>query len=355
MKEPKTNKIATKGKTRRFLACLFFAALVSGAPAQTKPGWNLVWSDEFDGPTLSTAKWTVSNGPSNVNQELEYYSNRTNNVFIQNGCLVLRAVAENYQGRNYTSGKVVTQGKGDWLYGRVEVRAKLNDGQGMWPAIWMMPTDNAYGGWPASGEMDIMELLGNQPNKVYGTIHWAQNGANTQSGSSFTMRTGTFADTFHVFAYEWDVNQQRWYVDDSLYFSTARGQPFDKRFFLILNVAVGGSWPGNPNASTQFPNDMVIDYARVYQKSTSILTSAAAPSNGEFVPKINSRAGELWCGPHPCEVTIWDLSGKEVRRLVMPANATCDYGRNMAPGTFLLKAVSAGRIFTGKISIGPLR
>jgi beta-glucanase (GH16 family) len=329
------------------ILCIALLAPAFAAYAQNKPGWDLVWADEFDGPNVNTAKWSISNGAANVNQELEYYSNSSKNVFIQNGCLVLRAIKEDFGGRNYTSGKMTSAGKGDWLYGRFEVRAKLNNGQGMWPAIWMMPTDGAYGGWPSSGEMDIMELLGHQPNRVYGTIHWATNGAHQQAGSSYTLKTGTFADTFHVFGYEWEAGKQRWYVDDSLYFSTTHGQPLDKRFFYILNVAVGGSWPGNPNSTTVFPNDMLVDYARVYRKSTSISEPVRRQdigpcqyvfqNNGVFINKgLESK------------VSLVDLSGRVMQQRILSSGGKFDFGRDLPDGMYLLQVISGAGMQTQK-------
>jgi beta-glucanase (GH16 family) len=329
------------------LPCIALLALVSAVQAQDKPGWKLVWADEFTGPNLDNTKWTMENGPANVNSELEYYSNRTNNVFIQNGCLVLRAIKENFGGRSYTSGKVTSARKGDWVYGRFEVRAKLNNGQGMWPAIWMMPTDGAYGGWPASGEMDIMELLGNQPNRVYGTIHWSA-GGHQQSGSSFTLKSGTFADTFHVFAYEWEAGKQRWYIDDSLYFSTARGQPFDKRFFYILNVAVGGSWPGNPNNSTPFPNDMLIDYARVYQKSNAAIEPLHGQQDFRLSSNVFQNRGVFVNNGAESEVSLLDLSGRIMQRRRVSAGEQWRFGRELPSGMYLLEVMSGGRMHTQK-------
>jgi beta-glucanase (GH16 family) len=328
------------------ILCAALLAVFSGY-AQDKPGWKLIWSDEFNGPNIDATKWSFQTGPANVNSELEYYSNSVNNAFIKDSCLVLRAIKEDFGGRNYTSGKMTSAGKGDWLYGRVEVRAKLNNGQGMWPAIWMLPTDNAYGGWPSSGEMDIMELLGNQPNKVYGTIHWNANG-HQQSGSSFTLKSGTFADTFHVFAYEWEVGKQRWYVDDSLYFSTTRGQPFDKRFYLILNVAVGGTWPGNPNSTTPFPNDMVVDYARVYQKSTSTVEPVRGPQDFELSPSVSQDKVVFMNVRMESEVSILDLSGRVMQRRMLSAGEKCVVGKELPDGIYLVKVISGGRMHAQK-------
>jgi beta-glucanase (GH16 family) len=167
-----------------------------------------------------------------------------------------------------------TVGKGDWTYGRFEMRARLPQGQGLWPAFWMMPSDNTYGGWAASGEIDIMELIGREPGTVYGTLHhggsWPNN---THTGITYTLDQGRFADDFHVFAVEWEAGEMRWYVDDVQYqtqteWSTTGAPfpaPFDQRFHILLNVAVGGNFPGNPDTTTTFPQRMEVDYVRVYQ------------------------------------------------------------------------------------------
>jgi beta-glucanase (GH16 family) len=231
-------------------------------------GWTLVWSDEFKESTVNTTRWNFETGGGGWgNNELEYYTGRTDNAYQDQGCLVIKAQQEIYQNRGYTSARMTTAHLGDWLYGRVDVRAKLPTGKGLWPAIWMMPTDSYYGSWPASGEMDIMELLGDNPSKVYGTIHWAASGQHVSTGGSYTLPAGaSFANGFHLFTYEWSADSVKWLVDGHQYFSVHNGSPFDKRFFLILNVAVGGNWPGNPDASTVFPQTMQVDYVRVYKK-----------------------------------------------------------------------------------------
>ena len=167
--------------------------------------------------------------------------------------------------------------KGNWTYGRFEVRAKLPTGKGLWPAIWMMPTDSEYGSWAASGEIDIMELLGHEPYMVHGTLHYGGEWPyNSHSGDYFLLKDGqVFPDDFHTFGLEWEPREFRWYVDGELYqtqndWHTDGGNypaPFDKRFYIILNVAVGGNWPGNPNTLTQFPQAMLVDYVRVYKKT----------------------------------------------------------------------------------------
>jgi beta-glucanase (GH16 family) len=254
----------------------------AGPEIPVPDGWRLVWNDEFNAASLDPAKWEVEvNGRGGGNNELQYYTDRADNVFFEGGALVIRALRETYTGedgtRNYTSGRLRTKNRGDWTYGRFEIRAKLPSGRGLWPAVWMMPTDNAYGGWAASGEIDIMEELGHEPNKVYGTLHFG--GAwpdNRQSGASTVLPSGTFAQDFHVFTLEWDTASFRWSVDGTVFsvktqdawYSTAapRPAPFDRRFHLIMNLAVGGNWPGPPDGSTVFPQRLTVDYVRVFQR-----------------------------------------------------------------------------------------
>jgi len=264
---------------------LFFAAIVSCSkkndnpvdpPVITDPndtipapaGWKLVWNDEFYGPEIDKTKWEWEvNGDGGGNNELQYYTDDEENSFIEDGHLAIQALKKDYQGKQYTSARMRTKYKGDWKYGRFEVKARLPFGQGLWPAIWLLPTDWEYGGWPASGEIDIMENLGHQTNRVYGTIHYqAYNFEHKSAGGSYVLKSGSFDKSFHVFAIEWDSTGFKWFVDNQQYYSTSINRPFDKRFHMILNVAVGGNWPGNPDAETFFPQRMYIDYVRVYQK-----------------------------------------------------------------------------------------
>lgn len=246
---------------------------------QAPPGWSLVWHDEFDRATIDPQKWEFEvNAWGGGNNELQYYTDRSENARIEDGRLVIEARREAFTGpegtRQYTSARLRSMNRGDWKYGRIEVRAKLPQGQGIWPAIWMLPTDWTYGGWPRSGEIDLMELLGHEPNKVHGTLHYTNGqGQHRYTGTDYTLPSGTFASGFHVFALEWEANAFRWYVDGHLYQTQTQWTgvapypaPFDQRFHLLLNLAVGGNWPGNPNASTVFPQQMVVDYVRVFEK-----------------------------------------------------------------------------------------
>ena len=272
------------------LACVLVALLLT-APAEA--AYELVWNDEFDGTGLDLGKWEPQIGtgcPSLCgwgNNELQYY--RAENATVAGGFLTITAKAESFGGRSYTSARLRTKNLGDWTHGRFEMRAKKPIGQGLWPAFWMLPTDEAYGGWAASGEIDIMEYLGHQTNRVLGTLHYGGTyPANTFTSNSYTLPSGNFHDTFHDFALEWDECGIRWYVDGFLYatqtqwYSTAAPYPapFDQRFHLLLNLAVGGNLPGDPDGTTVFPQRLIVDYVRVYQDTASGLVGCVTVFDG---------------------------------------------------------------------------
>lgn len=243
----------------------------------TYPGYTLTWGDEFNGSTLNAASWTVEGGDGCPglcgwgNNELEYYTGRPENLFFQDGKLILEARKEGFNGKNYTSSKIVTRGKKVFKYGRVDIRAKLPKGKGIWPALWMLPQNNVFGGWPTSGEIDIMELVGHEPNKAYGTLHYGPGPGSTTISRGYTLPAGTFNDEFHVFSLEWKMDQLKLFVDGNLYSTVNKPDigsatwPFNEDFFFIFNLAVGGNWPGNPDATTYFPQWLIVDYIRVYQ------------------------------------------------------------------------------------------
>jgi beta-glucanase (GH16 family) len=237
----------------------------------------LVWADEFDYNGLPNAnKWsydTAGNAGGWGNNELQFYTKaRLSNVEVKNGYLTITARKEDYKGFKYTSARLITKEKGDWLYGRMEIKAKLPDGRGMWPAIWMLPTDWAYGGWPKSGEIDIMENVGYDPFVIVASAHTESYNhvLGTQKGNRITINT-CYSD-FHVYALEWEAKEYRVYVDDTLYFTFKnegtgyKVWPFDKRFHLLLNIAVGGNWGGQQGIDDSvFPRSMIVDYVRVYE------------------------------------------------------------------------------------------
>lgn len=242
------------------------------------PGWRLVWSDEFnqpDGTALDPAKWRYDTGGLGWgNQELEYYTLRTNNCRIEAGHLVIEARREEFDGRHYTSARLLTLGKASWTYGRVEARIKLPRGQGIWPAFWMLGTNIESSNWPACGEIDIMENIGKEPGTVHGTIH-GPGYASLGIGGPVTLPAGeAVADDFHIFAVECEPNRITWFMDGRQYFTlTPKNLPeqgvwvFNQAKFLMLNLAVGGIWPGNPDATSTFPQRMLVDYVRVYEKT----------------------------------------------------------------------------------------
>ena len=236
---------------------------------------QLVWEDAFDGDALDLTKWTHQIGDGcdiNLcgwgNNELQYY--RPENTEVSNGTLKITAQRESFENRNYTSSRINTKGLSEWTYGRFEARMKLPTGKGLWPAFWMLSTDEPYGSWPQSGEIDIMEIIGSEPSISHGTIHFGQLPNNRSATESYALNASTFNDDFHTFAIEWESSVIRWYVDDYLFSTKIRSVtggsrwPFDHDFHFLLNVAVGGNWPGSPNASTVFPQTMEVDYVRVY-------------------------------------------------------------------------------------------
>ncbi len=245
-----------------------------------KEGWVLVWNDEFDGPALNLEKWSYEIGGHGWgNNELQYYSDDDSTAFIQDGKLVIRAdlvpqgTGSSDNLRYFSSARLRTSGKGDWRYGRIEVKAKLALGQGIWPAIWMLPTDWMYGGWPESGEIDIMEHVGYDPGRVHGSIHTGSynHKINTQRGGSKLL--DKISSKFYVYAIEWYEDRIDFLIDDSKYFSFQNDGkndfntwPFNQRFHLLINIAVGGDWPGSPDETTQFPTEMEVEYVRVYEK-----------------------------------------------------------------------------------------
>jgi beta-glucanase (GH16 family) len=279
------------------------------APAAAdREGWTLVWNDEFDGDRIDTSKWDfdLGNGffdykshtwiPGWGNEELQYYTREPENVFVKNSQLTIRAVKESLHGCGYTSARMKTRKRDGTplfskLYGRFEFRAKVPWGKGLWPALWLLPQDEKYGGWAASGEIDVMEIVGEKPHQVLNSIHF---------GSVYPKRSlithvhdlpgGSTVADWHVYAVEWEPGEIRFYVDgihtstQNFWWSCSKTvdgagveatrkadlndwpAPFDQPFYIVMNVAVGGNFPGVPNPATQFPAELVIDYVRVYDR-----------------------------------------------------------------------------------------
>ncbi len=238
------------------------------------PGYTLVWSDEFSGASLDATVWNQEIGNNNGwgNNELEYYTNSLKNIFLSNGNLIIEARKETTGGFNYTSGRMTTQNKKQFKFGRMDIRAKLPVGKGIWPALWMLGSNITTVGWPACGEMDIMELIGTYPGRVYATMHWKDvGGGHDSKGTNFNLTSGDFSQQFHVFSMVWAQDIIKCYVDDQLYLTVTLANlgmanyPFNADQFFLFNVAVGGQWPGSPDGTTNFPQRMFVDYVRVFQ------------------------------------------------------------------------------------------
>ncbi len=233
-------------------------------------GWELVWQDEFDDSYLNADHWIRETGAGGWgNEELQFYTTRPENARIEDGRLVIEAHQEDYLGSDYTSARLKTQSLHSWTYGRMEARMKLPTGQGIWPAFWMLGEDYPTVGWPDCGEIDIMENIGD-PQTVYGTIHGPGYSGGNGIGGSVTTSGDPLNETFHTYALEWEPDEIRWYLDGVEYNSVSRTDVpgewvYDHPFFLILNLAVGGEWPGYPDQTTQFPQQLVVDYVRVYR------------------------------------------------------------------------------------------
>lgn len=275
-----------------------------------RDGWSLVWADEFDGDRIDPEKWDfdIGNGFFDYlshtwidgwgNEELQYYTDSPTNVFVKDGALTIRAVKEALHGCGYTSARLKTRKRGGGApmfakqYGRFEIRAKVPYGKGLWPALWMLPLDDAYGGWAASGEIDIMEIVGEKPHEVLNSIHFGSSGSDGRALITHVHRlpNGSTVADWHTYTVDWEPGEIRFYVDgvhtrtyDHWWSCSvtengtgvvARGAqdlnpwpaPFDQPFYLVMNVAVGGNFPGVPNAETRFPAELVVDYVRVYEK-----------------------------------------------------------------------------------------
>lgn len=257
----------------------------SPSPSSGPAAWVLSWSDEFDGPDGSApdpAKWVaLVNGQGGGNQELQYYTDRPANVKVEGGLLLITGRRERYTGpdgtREYTSARLVTTPAFQQVYGRFEASLKVPRGQGVWPAFWLLGQNVEQVGWPACGEIDIMENVGFEPSTVHGTIHGPGFSGAQGISAGYALPAGAFADAFHQFAAEWEPGQIRFYVDGALYatrtpsdlpagaqWNVLEGHPFT----IILNLAIGGSWPGSPDASTVFPQALLVDYVRVYARAS---------------------------------------------------------------------------------------
>ncbi|MEO9804104.1 MAG: family 16 glycosylhydrolase [Reichenbachiella sp.] len=306
----------------RIICCL---VITGNLMAQNS--YELIWSDEFDYVGLpDPVKWSydIGDGCPNVcgwgNNELEYYTEgRLENARVEDGNLIITAIKEDFGTKNYSSARLVTRDKGDWTYGRIEVRADLPSGKGTWPAIWMLPTDWSYGGWPDSGEIDVMEHVGYEPDQIYGTVHTKafNHAIGTQKGGDIVI--ADCEEEFHTYAIEWSHSKIDFFVDENKYYSFSKiagsdTWPFDQRFHLILNIAVGGNWGGVQGVAKDiFPQEMKVDYVRVYQLISNVNKKGGTGELMLFPNPVKSRRFTIQTDtPYQDEIKIYDVSGNQI-------------------------------------------
>jgi len=275
-----------RSAARRIAVAVAWVALLclSLPPGVSLAADTLVWSDEFDGDSIDSSSWEHMLGdgtayglpPGWGNNELQFYTDRPVNSFVADGFLHIVALREEFEGRSYTSARLRTAERREFLYGRFEARIKVPTGRGLWPALWMLPADWAYGGWAASGEVDIFETI-NVPRTVYGTIHFGGEWPANVQAQGKHLADHDLSSAFHVYAIEWTPDEIRWYLDDVHYNTVTSADwwsggapendraPFDQPFHLLINVAVGGNWPGPPDSTTSFPQEMLVDWIRVWE------------------------------------------------------------------------------------------
>lgn len=279
MKRIASKKLSLNIQIMRYISAIIFflAGLSACVNNHNNSKYSLVWSDEFDKSSLvDSTKWsydTHGNAWGWGNRELQWYTGDIQNAEIKDGFLHVRAIKASTNGKPYSSARIITKGKGDWLYGKVEVRAKVPGARGIWPAIWMLSSESSYGEWPASGEIDIMEHVGYMPDSVFASTHCQKYYFKIGTQKTKGIYLPSCDKEFHTYTMEWDSMQISMYCDTIKYFNfknehkTYQEWPFNKPFYLILNVAVGGDWGGVQGVdSSAFPQEMVVDYVRVFQK-----------------------------------------------------------------------------------------
>ncbi len=328
--------------------------------------WNLIWSDEFEGPSINTSNWVFEIGNNNGwgNNELEYYTSRPENAKIENGQLVITARQESYGGKSYTSARMKTQGKRSFKYGKIEAYIKIPMGQGSWPAFWMLGDNISFIGWPKCGEIDIMEHV-NNASSVNGTIHWANAaGAHVSEGKTTTFDVSQY----HLYTIEWNSAQIKWFIDYKPYFtfsisnSVNSTEEFHLPHFILLNLAIGGNWPGNPNGTMQFPISMNVDYVRVYEFVTDVEKTEEIPSEVKLLQNYpnpfnpETKIGYQLAKSGHVSLEIYDTIGNKVKTLVDEYKNAGNYNSQLSTlnsqlssGVYLAVLKTGGFVKTQKL------
>ena len=323
---------------------IFSVALCTTLQAQTT--WQLIWSDEFLGDALNPSNWSHEFGNGGWgNNEWQYYTNVSENIEVSQGQLKITARHEGAGATEYTSARIITKELFDFEYGKIEARMKLPMGQGLWPAFWMLGANIDQVSWPTCGEIDVMEHVNNE-YATHGAVHWDNNGHTFVGGGANTDPT-----QYHVYGVIWEEDLIRWFVDGVQFYqftiqaSNNSDDAFHHPMFLLLNLAVGGNWPGYPDASTPFPASMYVDYVRVYQPAMP--ASVSQSENFQFVVYPNPSSSEitLQCKYAPDECIVRDLAGKKLFSLVKPQVQTTIDVSAFSAGYYTLECISKGRRF----------
>lgn len=325
----------------------------------------LVWSDEFDGEKLDTTVWTRLEGEYWFNNELQAYTKSESNSYVEDGKLKITAREEKYGSRDYTSARIVSRYHGDFRFGRLEASIKMPEGQGIWPAFWMMPTEDTFGGWPSSGEIDIMEFLGHELKTNHGAVHYGDGQGSLheqQHGAKYDSKQLRNED-FHTYAIEWEPGEFRWYFNNE-HFHTAKASktkyhwPFYHDFHFILNVAVGGRWPGNPDETTVFPQTLEVDYVRVYKYTKNITSSnkthIAQVNTIKIYPNPLEKGQLLHINPVPEKkftLRIYGTDGSIKYKKAFESEFPSTIASQLPPGIYFLSIIQSEKTYTTKLII----
>lgn len=312
--------------------------------------WSLMWSDEFSGNTLNTNNWNFDIGTGNWgwgNNELQYYTNSNQNLFLANGLLHIMAKQQAFGTSNYTSARINSSNKFNFTYGRIEARIKLPMGQGLWPAFWLLGQNINEVSWPACGEIDVMEHVNNN-DYINGTLHWNQN------GHQYNGSTASFdPEAFHQYMIEWDENKIQWFIDGisfkTMNITSNNMSAFHQPFFVILNLAVGGLWPGSPDNTTVFPSEMLVDYVRYYQPE--IVNDISEEQNAELRYYIsNDKLFVLNNENLMGDYKLIDISGKTAHSGIIGSNEGISLS-GISTGLYFLQINGSSKNWIQKIYI----
>lgn len=330
----------------------FMIAIASSLGGHAQTTWQLIWFDEFSGTSLNTNNWSYQFGNGGWgNNEWQYYTNAQENIEVVNGNLKITARHEGVGALEYTSARIITKGLFDFQYGKIEARMKLPLGQGLWPAFWMLGANIDEVSWPECGEIDIMEHVNNEL-MTHGTVHWFNNG-HTYTGNS----TNVDPTTYHVYGVIWNENQIRWFVDGVQFYQFTIQAPnnsddaFRHPMFLLLNMAIGGNWPGYPDATTPFPSSMLVDYVRVYQPVTLDIAENAVQFDVNVYPNPANLFIAVESSFQVDECRLLDMTGRALKHIVAPQQQFRIELNDVESGIYMLECVKNGNRITRSIVV----